>query len=362
MSAEKRREPHRENNGQRRSAMKSRKKKKLQRRRRRLRIIFALELLLIVVLVVGAAGIYQLGRIQTCTVDLEGIRVNDVNDANMKDYETFVVFGVDSRANELDKNTRSDSIILVSINKKTKETRLLSVYRDTYVNVEEHGYTKMTHAYAYGGPELAISTLNTNFDLNIQNFVTVNFSAVTNLVDKVGGVEIDIKEEELKYVNSYAKDVAKINGTKYHKLKKAGVQTLDGTQATGYCRVRYTSGGDFTRAERQRTVLLGVFEKMKKSSPVVWYQVADEMMPQIYTSYTSKEIIRMGTWFPSLDITESHGFPFDKETPTINRMSVVTAEDLSSNVTKMHEYLYGTKDYVPTGTVQSYSNEIAARH
>ena len=362
MSTKKHREAYRENSGQNRSVFKSRKKKKLQKKRRRLRMIFALEMLLIVALVIGAVGVYQLSRIKTCTVDLEGIRANDVNDPNMEDYETFVVFGVDSRANELEKNTRSDSIILVSIHRKTKEAKILSVYRDTYVNIADHGYTKMTHAYAYGGPELAISTLNTNFDLNIQDFVTVNFSAVANLVDKVGGVEIDIQEDELKYVNSYAKDVAKINGTKYHKLTKAGVQTLDGTQATGYCRVRYTAGGDFTRAERQRTVLMGVFDKMKKSSPVVWYQVADEMMPQIYTSYASKEIIQMGTWFPSLDIKDSQGFPFDKETPTINRMSVVTAEVLSSNVTKMHEYLYGTKDYVPTDTVQSYSNEIAARH
>lgn len=362
MSTERNKEGHQENVGRARSSSKMNRKKRLKRKRRRMRIIFALELLLIVVLVIGALGIYQLGRIQVYAADLDEVKVNDVNDPNMDDYETFVVFGVDSRANELDKNTRSDSIILVSINKKTKEAKLLSVYRDTYVNVEGHGYTKMTHAYAYGGPELAISTLNTNFDLKIQDFVTVNFSAVTNLVDKVGGVEIDIQEDELKHVNSYAKDVAKINGTKYHKLKKAGLQTLDGTQATGYCRVRYTAGGDFTRAERQRTVFKGVFKKMKKSSPVVWYQVMDEMLPQIYTSYSSKEILQMATWFPSLEIAESEGFPFDKATPKINRMSVVTAEDLSANVTKMHEYLYGTADYVPTDTVQAYSNEIAAKH
>lgn len=190
---------------------------------------FLLCLLLIVALCVGGIFVYLVKSLNT----IENHPLSDVTlcgeqDANIKNYTNIALFGVDSRANDLRKNTRSDSIIVASINNKTHDVKLVSIYRDTYVKIHDHGCTKVNHAYAYGGPDLAVNTLNKNFDLNIKDFVTVNFSALTNVIDELGGVELTIKKEELKWVNAYGHDVAKINGQKYTKIKHPGKQTVTG--------------------------------------------------------------------------------------------------------------------------------------
>lgn len=342
----------------RKTVPKKRKLSKKGRRKRRIRRILAFEFILILLLIPVVFAIVSLTKIQVYEADLESLVQNDVKDANMDDYRNIVVYGVDSRANELDKNTRTDSIIIVSINKKTKDIKLSSVFRDTFLSIEDHGYTKVNHAYAYGGPALSISTLNKNLDLNITDFVTVNFSALTNVIDLLGGIELTITEDELEYVNAYTRDVAKINGMDYTYLKSAGTQTVTGVQATGYCRVRYTAGGDFTRAERQRTVLKAIFEKAKKSNPVTLYKVADEILPQIYTSLSTAEILKLGMALPFYNMADSRGFPFENKTGKINSASVVVPTTLSSNVTELHEYLFGTSGYEPTETVNAISNQI----
>lgn len=334
------------------------KNKKKRRKKRRMKFILFFEFLLIILLGITAFVFFQISKIPTYEMDDNLIQENAFSDENISNYTNILLFGVDSRANELTEATRTDSIMVLSLNKKTKDITLTSLYRDTYVYIDEHGYTKLNHAYAYGGPELAINTVNKNFDLNIHDFVTVNFSAVSNMVDALGGVEIDITEEELDYVNAYGKDVAKINGHKYKKIPGTGLQTLNGDQATGYCRVRYTKGGDFTRAERQRTVLQAVVKKAKSSNITTLYSLLNEMLPQIYTSLSSTDILRYSTGIFSYNINQAEGFPYDNATPTINGASVVVATSLSSNVSKMHEQLFGTANYEPSETVQKYSNEI----
>ena len=340
-----------------------RKKRKLSkkgRRKRRLRRILLFELILIILLIPVAVAIVSLSKIQVYEADLEHVVQNNVNDPNMNDYTNLIVYGVDSRANELDENTRSDSIIIVSINKKTKDIKLSSIFRDTFSSIDGHGFTKINHAYAYGGPELSISTINRNFDLNITDFVTVNFSALTNVIDLLGGIELTINEDELDYVNAYTRDVAKINGVDYTYIKSAGTQTVTGVQATGYCRVRYTAGGDFTRAERQRTVMKAIFEKAKKANPITLYKVANEILPQIYTSLSTGEILKLGAALPFYNMADSQGFPFDNKTGKINGQSVVVPTTLSENVTDLHEYLFGTASYTPSDTVNSISGQISA--
>lgn len=333
-------------------------KSKKKKKKRKIKLILFLEFVLIIVLGFIAFAFFQVSKIPTYEMDDSQIQENAFSDENIDNYTNILLFGVDSRANELTKATRTDSIMILSLNKKTKDVTLTSLFRDTYVYIDDHGYTKLNHAYAYGGPELAISTVNKNFDLNIHDFVTVNFSALSNMVDALGGVEIEITKEELDYVNSYAKDVAKINGHKYKKIPGAGLQTLNGDQATGYCRVRYTKGGDFTRAERQRTVLQAIVKKAKSSNVLTLYSLLNEMLPQIYTSLSSAEILGYSTGVFSYDIKQAEGFPYKNVTPTINGASVVVATSLSSNVSEMHEQLFGTKGYKPSETVQRYSNEI----
>lgn len=336
-------------------------KKERKQKKKRLKILLVFEVLFILILIPVVFLVFQVSRIPSYNMELEAVSMNDVDDKNMSNYQNIAVFGVDSRANDLKKNTRSDSIIVVSINKKNKDVKLLSVYRDTYVNIEEHGYTKINHAYSYGGPELAISTLNKNFDLNIKDFITVNFSALTNLIDKAGGVTIDITEAELKHVNAYTRDVARINGTKCIYLKKAGKQKLNGTQATAYCRVRYTKGGDFTRAQRQRTVMYALLKELKSSGIPTMYSAFQEMLPQIYTSLSTPELLSIASGVFSYDIVEDTGFPFDSAPQKISGADVIVPKTLSSNVTKMHEFLFKTEAFKPSGTVAAYSKEIAAR-
>lgn len=341
------------------SKPKSKKKLKEQKRKRK-KILYIIEFILLLILVPLAFIYFKLGQIPTYKMDKTSIEHNEYHDANMDDYTNIALFGVDSRANELHEKTRTDCIIIASINNKTKDVKLASIYRDTFVYIKDHGYTKINHAYAYGGPELALSTINKNFDLNVTDFVTVNFSVLTKVIDLLGGVDIEITADELDYVNAYAKDVAKINGTTTKKIPSAGMQTLTGIQATGYCRVRYTSGGDFTRSQRQRTVMNQIVKKAKSSNPLTLYKILDEVLPQIYTSLDTNSLVKLSSGVLSYNIKEDFGFPFEKSTPTINRASVVTADTLSSNVIELHEKLFGTTGYTPSSTVDYRSNEIAS--
>lgn len=337
-------------------------KRSKKKKKHRLRNFLLFEFVIILFIVPAAYLFYMIQKIPHYEMDYSKVEHNEILDDNMKNYRTIAIFGVDSRTNELQDNTRSDSIIIASIHKKTKKVKLISIYRDTYLYVnEKHGYTKINHAYSYGGPELAISVINKNLDLNIQDFVTVNFSAVTNVIDALGGVTIPITEAELDYVNAYTRDVARINGTKCVYLKKPGKQVLNGTQATAYCRVRYTKGGDFTRAERQRRVMQQILKEAKSSNPVTLFKVANEMLPQIYTSMNSAKILGLSSSVFFYKVEGDAGFPFDNSPKTINKASVVVPKTLSSNVSKLHEYLYDTKNYKPTKTVKSYSDKIASR-
>ncbi|HEX3078334.1 MAG TPA: LCP family protein [Lachnospiraceae bacterium] len=336
-------------------------RRKKRKKKKRTKIIFLIELILILVLVPVAYIIYQFDKIPKQELKLENIKFNDFDMSHLDGYRNIVVFGVDSRANDLRKNTRSDSIMIVSINKKTKDVKVVSIYRDTYVYIKDHGYTKINHAYAYGGPELAINTINTNFDLNVTDFVTVNFSAVTNIVDMLGGITLDITKDELEYVNDYTRDVARINGTDFTYLKKAGKQVVDGTQATAYCRVRYTAGGDFTRAERQRTVMKQVFKETKKASIPTLFKLANTMIPQVFTSLSNMEMLGLSKDIFFYDLGKQSGFPFEKEAKTISGTSYVLPMSLTDNVSELHSYLFGEKNYKPSKTVQGFSADIASR-
>lgn len=328
-----------------------------RKKRNRKLVIYLLLLAVMLTMIVALFFISRLADIQTHP--LEQVTVNEIQDENMKDYRNILIYGVDSRANDLKENTRSDSIILASINQKNHKVTLTSIYRDTYVQIEGHGMTKMNHAYSYGGPDLSVNTVNQNFDLNVSDFITVNFSALSNVIDSLGGITLSIHKDELKWVNAYARDVAKINGTEFTKIKKPGKQTVTGVQATGYCRVRYTAGGDFTRAERQRKVMKAIFAKAKKSNPITLYRVMNEMLPQIYTSLSTSEILQLAMYLPFYDITNSKGFPYDMD---CHRASDGIYYDfpttLTSNVTKLHKKLFGTKNYKPSQKVQEINSAM----
>lgn len=322
-----------------------------RKRKKHTKLILLIELVLILIAIAVGIIVLLYSKINKPDWDDGKVYTNELNDDNMSRYINIALFGVDSRANDLTKNTRSDSIIIASINKYTNKIKLLSLYRDTYVFIPEHGYTKLNHAYAYGGPKLAIETINRNFDMNITDYITVNFSALTDVIDALGGVTINVTSEELNEVNRYAKDVARINGREWTKIEKAGEQTLTGVQATGYSRVRYLKGGDYARAGRQRTVIDAIIKKARHSGPKKLYNAADCFLPQIATSLSGTEFARLVSFFPLYNIEIQDGFPFDKTNKTINKAAVVVCNTLPSNVKKLHEYLFETKDYNPSQTV-----------
>ncbi len=218
------------------------------KKKKGLKIFGIIVLLLTILFMAIVGGTYwfiqdKLNKIQRIDIKEDELKVSTKVEADLIDYRNIAIFGVDSRDDNLDKGNRSDCIIIASLNNKTKEVKLVSVYRDTYVQIEGHGLDKITHAYSYGSAPLAISTLNTNFDLNIKEFVTVNFDAVAEAVDKLGGVEINIESnEELKYLNNYINETAKVTNKTNEKVASTGKQTLNGVQAVAYSRIRYTEG------------------------------------------------------------------------------------------------------------------------
>lgn len=320
-------------------------------------VIYIILLIVMLTLIAGLFFLSQLEEIQTHP--LSQVTINEIQDPNMKDYTNIMIYGVDSRDNDLVENTRSDSIILASINNKNHKVTLTSIYRDTYVQIDGHGMTKVNHAYAYGGPDLSVNTINQNFDLNVTDFITVNFSALANVIDDLGGITLRITKEERKWVNAYARDVARINGTEFTKIEKPGKQTINGVQAAGYCRVRYTAGGDFTRAKRQRKVIQAIFDKAKKTNPVTLYQVMKDMLPQIYTSLSTADILSLAVRLPLYKISNSKGFPYNLEGKRASDgIYYEFPSTLSSNVTKLHKKLFDTKNYQPSDRVREINSAM----
>lgn len=329
---------------------------KVKKKKSNLVIILLIEIIIIILLFGGVYLYDKMGKIQFD--DSEDSSIQQNVDIDIAGYRNIAIFGVDSRENALKKSTHSDTIVIASINNKTKDVKLVSVYRDTYVNIPGEGYNKINAAYFKGGYSLALSTINTNFDLDVKEFVTVNFQAVVDVVDKLGGITLDITDSELKYLNGYVRELNRINGTDVAGLKSSGTQTVNGTQATAYARIRYTKGGDFKRAERQRIVISKIFEKTKSSDLATINTIINEMFPQIYTNLSTSEILSLATDILSYNIVDNVGFPYEKDAHTYNKVSYVFPINLQDNVIKLHEFLFDEVGYVPSTTVQEYSSYV----
>ncbi|MBQ3392946.1 MAG: LCP family protein [Lachnospiraceae bacterium] len=340
-----------------------------QRRPRRKSPLGKILLAVLIVVILAGLGGYAFVRSKLSGMKSEELdpsiteSISDTaqNDSFMAGYTNIALFGVDSREQDLmDGDNRSDTIIIASINKETNEVRLVSVFRDTYLDVGDGTYAKCNAAYAYGGPQQAVAMLNTNLDLNITDFVTIGFEGLADTIDAVGGIELDLTEEEVGYMNSYMEDMNYELGTPYEPVESAGVQTVSGIQATAYCRIRYTEGDDFRRAERQRTVLSKTLEKIKGASPATLMKIAESIMDETATSLSSTELLGLMTKAGSFEITEQTGFPADEQWVygTINGQSCVVPYTLESNVIWLHGLLFGDENYQPSDAVLERSETI----
>lgn len=323
----------------------------------------------VIIALVASGAVFvaaKLGQIDTQEIAQEDIIINKEIEENLDDmgegYLNVALFGVDSREGDLEEGTRTDCIIVASLNKETKEIRMVSVYRDTILDMSDGTLQKCNAAYSFGGPTMAINMLNMNLDLDIQKYVTVDFKVIAEIIDLIGGVEIELQEEEIQYLNEYLQETADVAGKEAHFVSASGLQTMDGVQATTYARIRSTAGGDFTRTERQRLVIEKMVEKIQQSDLRTINSVIDKVLPTVSTNFTSSEILSYAQYFAQYTLGENAGFPFDKATDTISGLgSVVIPVDLTDNVKQLHEFLFDTMDYTPSSKVQSISNAIIAR-
>ena len=308
-------------------------------------------------------------------IDEENITINDEvveamkfeetddGDTTVKGYRNIALFGVDSRSGALGKGTRSDSIMIASINQDTQEIKLISVYRDTFLNLGNDSYNKCNAAYAQGGPEQAISMLNMNLDLDITDYVTIGFGGLIDAVDAIGGIEMEITETEISHLNNYQLSMAKEMGVDYIPIKQSGMQLLNGMQATAYCRIRYGGGDDFRRAERQRNVLYAMMNKAKSASISELTEMVNAILPEVQTSLGLNEILSVLGSAAGYEVVASDGFPFEDSRTGAKMGSkgdCIIPDDLEENVIALHEMLYSERDYEPSRQVVSISAEITA--
>ena len=353
------------------------------KKKRRKIVLFVSEIFLLLILAGVLWAVTKAQKVQLVKIDENDVIVNEgvgtteikEGSSSQKGYRNIALFGVDSRNKQLDKSTRTDVIMIASINLDTNEVRLISVYRDTWLNLSTDAYNKANAAYAKGGPAQAISMLNMNLDLDITDFVTVGFDALIDVIDAVGGVEIDVKEAEVVHLNNYQISmVGKVVGKNangddeyyaepgtYTPVAHAGLQTLNGLQATAYCRIRYV-GDDFQRTERQRTVLTLVAKKAMTMNVGTLNKIAESIAGEMATSLDMSEIWSLLSGIASYKIGEQSGFPFEeyRQTGRIKGASVVIPVDLNKNVKELHKFLFDKEDYEPSESVKKCSKKIAA--
>lgn len=343
--------------------------------------VFVVELLLIVLLLGALAFWYttekvtKVGKVDLPEEDIvinpEVEKLQEEEGSVLKGYRNIALFGVDSTEGALTKNTRSDTIMIASINLDTGDCKLVSVYRDTYLNLSNDTYNKCNAAYAKGGPMQAINMLNMNLDMNITDFVTVGFTGLTDTIDALGGVYIDVKENEISHLNNYQISIVGTSkdGTHYEApegsyvpVTSAGYQKLNGLQATAYCRIRYV-GNDFERTARQRRVLKAVADEAKKATPAQLEAIASSVFDKVYTSLDLSEIVSLLGSISKYNIVDEGGFPNSDMLTTGNigkKGSCVVPLDLESNVSWLHEFLFDETGYEPSAAVKEYSAKIAA--
>lgn len=343
-------------------------------RKKSKKILFILE---IIVLLLFIGGLFIYGQI-SAKLDKIDIQETDLADQDivtndqapqMTGYTTYALFGLDHRSKNEKLNTEnSDTIIIASINNDTKAVKLVSVYRDTLLNVKDDTYSKANSAYAFGGPANAVSMLNTNLDLNITDYVAIDFNALVTVVDCLGGLDIPLSYAEIVHMNNYCVETSEETGKSYTPVElpdpkpedeEAIVDTyhLNGVQATSYCRIRYTASLDMGRTERQRRVIQMIVDKAKKAGLSTIFDIMDQVFPMVKTSVSKTEILKMIPAMIGYSIDETTGFPNDYKFAQV-KGSVIVPTTLESNVLKMHQFLYGDTSYTPTQDVLNRSTQI----
>ena len=369
---------------------KTRKKSSAYKKYRRHKILFITELIILIPLLAFGFLYVQfekkLGNIDTVTLQSGDIQVNEEveNNAVLHGYTNIALFGVDSRDGSMD-YTNTDTIIIASINNDTKVVKLVSIYRDTYMKIigadgktdKVYPYFKVNYAYNAGGAQAAVNTLNANLDLNIKDYVAVNFNGLAEIIDLLGGIEVNLTEEEMVYVNGYLTETRKVTGMHSPDLTQWGDNIhLDGLQATAYSRIRYTPiyledgtslNNDYGRAARQRNVITKMVAKAKEAGLQNVLAMCDEIFQSeekiFKTSIPYDDVMKLVPVILNFSFGETSSFPYTLETTddmhiTLDSGSTVVAAGFSYNVTQLHKFLFPEEEYTPSDTVETISEAI----
>ena len=342
--------------------------KKKSRKKKKSKIAFFITMLIAEMLVLGVIFAYayvlkQYSKIQRPDYDVEEVANTGLSEKKlqeMRGYRNIALFGVDSRDNSVGKGNRSDVIIICSIDQATGDIKLVSVYRDTYLDVGKNSFQKATHAYSYGGPARAVKMLNDSLDLNITDYVTFNWKAVATAINILGGVDIEVTKPEFKYINSYITETVKGTGIGSVQLKAPGMQHLDGVQAVAYARLRYMDT-DYQRTERQRKVIELAFEKAKKADLKTLNDLLGNMLSMVATNLTWQDGLDVINDFGKYNLKDTAGFPFKFDDMTLGTKGfIVVPINLESNVLELHKYLFGDENYEVSAKVKAYSDRISS--
>ena len=312
---------------------------------------------------VAATGVVlvasKMTKIETTELDTDKLNIAETSEEQETGYLNVALFGLDSREGDLGKGNRSDTMMIASLNKATGEVKLVSVYRDTLLKLDDGSYNKANAAYAFGGPEGAISMINRSMDMDISKYVAVNFNALVDVIDALGGLDITLTDAEVVHMNNYCVETSKVTGADYTKIEPevAGTYHLNGVQAVSYSRIRYTGGGDFERTSRQRHVLELIAEKAQSASFSTLNKMIDKVFPQVSTNFTITEMIAYAKDIAKYKLGDSMGFPDNNSFDMLDVVgSVVIPETLTSNVEDVHKFLFGDDGY----TISSNITDIEA--
>lgn len=316
-----------------------RKRKRNQRKPVWLKILMILAAILLLAVVVGIGAFYlTFNKMDKVNLDKSalGISTEDLSGYNnYKKIKNIALFGVDST--DGGSSGRSDAIMVATLDPVHDKLKVTSIMRDSYVTIEGYGYDKINHSYAYGGATLAIKTINKNFGLNIEDYLAVDFSSLPIIIDSLGGIQINVTEEEINAqinINSYINDLNSSNGTNSPNIYTAGPQFVDGTQALAYSRIRYTTGGDAERTQRQRTVLSALFEKITTIAPTQYLGLINNVLPYVQTNLAANDVLSLSTKVAAIGTSqlEQERFPRDEFSwsETINGVSYIVFDEAAT--------------------------------
>ena len=342
--------------------------KKKKARRTRIITMVIVELLTLVC-IFGFGFVYRYMHMTAdVAFDVSKVRNDNIDISQkqkMSGYWTVAVFGVDSRNGDVGKGANADVQIIANVNMGTGDITLTSVYRDTYLNLGKGDrYSKSNAAYAEGGPEQAVAMLNKNLDLDIENYVTFNWKAVADVIDLLGGVDVDVSKAAFYYMNAYIHETCLKSGISAQNpaamyIKNAGPQHLNGVQAVAYARLRYMDS-DFERTKRQREVISQCLDLAKKTDLATLTKIIDTVLPQVAFNIDTADIIELAKGISRYNIRESVGFPKDLKDQMMGKKGAcVIPATLESNVVWLHSILFADENYTVSDAVKRYSQKIS---